>query len=153
MNAPAVPWTHKNVLRAVIEFTTPFLIGAGWGDGVADVTFAADANGLPALPGSSLAGVLRALYQDRFGEHATEALFGFQRRQEGAGSRLTVSWGCLHDEKNVPVEGIASPKRLNDPVLANAQAPTIRDHVRLTCRGAADAENSGKFDEHAVAAG
>ena len=150
MSAPAVPWTHKYVLRAVIEFTTPFLIGAGWGDGMADVTFVADAHGWPALPGSSLAGVLRALYQERHGVHAAEALFGFQRRQEGAGSRLAVSWGCLHNANNMPVEGRSCP---SDAVLANAQSPTVRDHVRLTCRGAADAENAGKFDEHAVAAG
>ncbi len=145
------PFTHRYVLRAVIEFTTPFLIGAGREGDVADVVFVADANGLPAIPGSSLAGVLRAAYRESGGD--ADRLFGFQRAKEGAGSRLAVSWGCLHDSADMPVEGLQSPKRLDDPVLAKAMSPVIRDHVRINHRGASDAEERGKFDEQAVCAG
>jgi CRISPR/Cas system CSM-associated protein Csm3 (group 7 of RAMP superfamily) len=51
------------------------------------------------------------------------------------------------------VEGLVESDRLNDPVLANAQVPTLRDHVRITHRGASDAAGHGKFDEQAVCAG
>ncbi len=145
--------THRYVLRGTLEFTTPFLVGAGRKGDVADAVFVADPNGLPAIPGSSLAGVLRARFQERHGEEATNRLFGFQRKDQGEGSRLAVSWGCLHDSRDVPVEGLVESDRLNDPVLANAQVPTLRDHVRITHRGASDAAGHGKFDEQAVCAG
>ena len=49
----------RYVARPTIEFTTPFLVGAGEEDFFSDAVFVADANGLPAIPGSSIAGVLR----------------------------------------------------------------------------------------------
>ncbi|NLF17973.1 MAG: hypothetical protein GX595_12095 [Lentisphaerae bacterium] len=150
----SVPSTHRYVLRAVIEFTTPFLVGAGRGGDVADAVFVADANGLPALPGSSLAGALRAAFHGA--GHSPEdenRLFGYQDGDTGAGSRLSVSWACIHDQHDRPVEGIVEPRRLDDPVLAMARVPTIRDHVRISHRGAADSSGHGKFDEQAVGAG
>lgn len=145
--------THRYVLRGTLEFTTPFLIGAGREGDVADAVFVADPNGLPAIPGSSLAGVLRARFRERYQEETTHRLFGFQQKDQGEGSRLAVSWGCLHDSQDVPVEGVADPERLDDPVLAHAQVPTLRDHVRITHRGASDAAGHGKFDEQSVCAG
>lgn len=146
-------YSHRYVLRAVIEFTTPFLVGAGKKGDIADAIFAADANGLPALPGSSIAGVLRARFHESFSESDEEQLFGFQKGDRGEGSRLSVSWGCIHDSRNMPVEGIVSLERLDDPVLAKALTPVIRDHVRINHKGASDAEEHGKFDEQAVCAG
>ena len=153
----SAPYPYRYVLRASIQFTTPFLVGAGRGDDVADAIFVSDANGLPALPGSSLAGVLRALFRKAYPSEERE-LFGFQDVQDdqdggGTGSRLSVSWGVIHDSQNRPVVGIVPASRLVDPVLARAQAPTLRDHVRLDHRGASDAEERGKFDEQALCAG
>jgi len=145
--------THRYVFRGTIEFTTPFLIGAGREDDVADLTFVSDSNGLPALPGTSLTGVLRALYTETYGDAEAAELFGFQKRDEGAGSRLVVSWGCLCDSENRPVEGIVDAARLADPVLREAREAHVRDHVRITHRGAADAAGYGKFDERALSAG
>jgi CRISPR/Cas system CSM-associated protein Csm3 (group 7 of RAMP superfamily) len=146
--------THRYVARATIEFTTPFLVGAGREGDVADAIFAPDPNGLPALPGSSLAGVLRAAFQSEHGEKEADNLFGFPDRKEGKGSKLTVSWGCIHDSNGVPVEGIIEKGRLdNDDVLQNALLPTLRDHVKINHLGASDADNHGKFDEQAVCAG
>ncbi len=145
--------THRYVLRAVIEFTTPFLVGAGKKGDVADAVFVSDANGFPALPGSGIAGVLRSRFEEAYGEEDTNCLFGFQKRDRGEGSRLTVSWGCIHNSDGVPMEGIVPPERYDDPVLAKAMAPSIRDHVRINHKGASSAEDRGKFDEQAVCAG
>jgi len=146
-------YTHRYVLRAVIEFTTPFLVGAGRKGDTADAVFVSDANGFPALPGSSIAGVLRARFRETFSADDEERLFGFQKGDEGEGSRLTVSWGCIHDCENAPVEGIVPLQRHDDPVLAKARIPSIRDHVRINHKGASSAEEHGKFDEQAVCAG
>jgi CRISPR/Cas system CSM-associated protein Csm3 (group 7 of RAMP superfamily) len=146
-------YTHRYVLRAVIEFSAPFLVGAGRKGDTADAVFVSDANGLPAIPGSSLAGVLRSRFREMFSEAETERLFGFQKRDQGEGSRLTVSWACIHNSANTPVEGIVPPEFRDDPVLVKAMMPSVRDHVRISHKGASSAEERGKFDEQAVCAG
>lgn len=147
-------YSHRYVLRGTIQFDTPFLIGAGRDDNVADAIFVADANGLPAIPGSSLTGVLRSLFRNTWGSEDENALFGFQERDEGKGSRLSVSWGALHDSRDCPVVGLVTDsKRWGDPLLTNARNPVLRDHVRINHRGASDAEEHGKFDERAVSPG
>ena len=147
-------YTHRFVLRATIEFTSPFHIGAGWAGDIADSIFISDANGLPAIPGSSLAGVLRKAFRSMYNDAVVEKrIFGFQEGNQGQGSRLTVSWACIHDQNNRPVEGIISPHRLDDPVLASARNPLLRDHVRINHKGASDSAERGKFDETAVCAG
>ena len=146
-------YTHRYVLRAVIEFTTPFLVGAGKKGDVADAVFVADAHGFPALPGSGIAGVLRGRFEEAYGKEDANRLFGFQKGDQGEGSRLTVSWGCIHNSDGVPMEGIVPLDKHDDPVLARAMAPSIRDHVRINHKGASSAEERGKFDEQAVCAG
>jgi len=56
--------THRYLARLTIEFETAFIIGGGQDDLLFDDVFVADANGLPTLPGSSLAGVLRHAWAD-----------------------------------------------------------------------------------------
>jgi CRISPR/Cas system CSM-associated protein Csm3 (group 7 of RAMP superfamily) len=146
------PWTKiypiRHLARVTLEFKTSFHIGAGREGEEADAEVVRDANGLPAIPGSSLAGVLRA----QMAAKQADDLFGFQNKAEGRGSRVLVSWGCIHDQHNKPVEGRQPADFLEkDAVLATAYAPTLRDHVRLGHRGAAVA--GGKFDELAVCAG
>lgn len=149
--ADAVKKPALFVARAVIEFETPFIVGGGKDDLFFDDVFVSDANGLPALPGSSLAGILRHAWKDA-GYGDGNDLFGFQSDDKGSGSPLSVSWGCIHDSKNVPVEGrIEDDVRLTDPVLAEAVLMTARDHVRIGHKGAT--ESGGKFDERSVSAG
>ena len=168
-------WRH--LARVVIELTTPIHIGAGREGERADAEIARDANGLPAIPGSSLAGALRAslVVSHPNDPGLADEIFGFQKaRKEGSlehadarGSSLTVSWACIHDSNDKPVEGIAKRQYLaSDPVLQAAMSPTIRDHVRISHLGSADAKQSpergnsrvgvgghGKFDEMAVCIG
>ncbi len=65
-----------------------------------DSALVTDANDLPAIPGSSLAGVLRHLWRGTYGSHThDDALFGYQSGNLGDASRLAISWGALLDSK------------------------------------------------------
>ena len=142
---------HRRVARVVIEFTTSFHVGSGEGGYGADALVVADANGLPAIPGSSLAGALKSTFiSNSQAEEAADELFGYQNKDEGHGSRLIISWAAIHNRKNQPVDGLLAASEMDDdPVLLQALQLQIRDHVRLHHRGAAE----DKFDEQPVAAG
>ncbi len=144
--------------RLVLEADSALSVSTGNPDGVFDSALVRDANGLPALPGTSVAGVLRHLWIDTWGggdEASAGALFG----DEGASSRLTVSWGALLDSRGRPAEGLLlgeQAKRLEQDelfkaVLDQADTPVLRDRVRLTHRGAA--ADTGKFDRSVLPAG
>lgn len=152
----------RHVARVTIELSVPMHIGAGreWGESDAGIVF--DGNGLPAIPGSTIAGVLRSAYLDAGGDaHSCKLLFGFQgsiisqgdrtSRGVGQGSRLSVSWGCIHDSEDKPVDRLVDAGRLEDEVLRNALRPGLRDHVRIDRCGVAAPQ--GKFDELVVCAG
>lgn len=143
-------FTHRYLARVTIQFETPFIIGGG-NDLFFDDVFVSDANGLPTLPGSSLAGILRHAWKDA-GHGEGEELFGCSG-SDGYGSRLSVSWGCIHNKDSRPVEGIITDRSIiaADPVLSEAKIMTARDHVRLNHKGAA--ADKGKFDERSVSAG
>ena len=140
------------VARVGIEFETPFIIGGGSDDLFFDDVFVADVNGLPALPGSSLAGILRHAWVEA-GHGDGNGLFGYQKGDKGQGSRLSVSWGCIHGSQNRPVEGILYDHLTiaTDPVLSEARLMSARDHVRINHKGTA--ADRGKFDERSVSAG
>lgn len=143
-------WTPTfELARVTLEFTSPFRIGAGGWDPLVDAFFATDANGLPALPGTSIAGVLRHAATDAWGKEAAERIFGFQERNDGRASCLRVSWGQVHGQDNQPVPFRGA--NLDDPVLAALAAGVVRDHVRIDVRGTAD--DAGKFDEQVAPAG
>ncbi len=148
--------SHIHIARLVLEADTALSIGTGNPDGVFDTALVRDANGLPAIPGSSLAGVLRHLWREEYGENSENAVFGYQQHDQGAASALSVSWGALLDSQGRPAEGLVfDQKRLQDPlyasVLQQIDAPVFRDRVRLGHKGAA-ADNA-KFDRAVLPAG
>lgn len=140
------------VARVTIEMETPFLVGAGEGDGLHDEVFVADANGLPTIPGESLAGVLRhalAAGTDPATDDRCRRCFGFQDGDDGEASAVTISFAQAHDSSDRPVPFRGA--RMNDPVLRALTAGVPRDHVRIGPHGAVDGR--GKFDELLVPAG
>jgi CRISPR/Cas system CSM-associated protein Csm3 (group 7 of RAMP superfamily) len=145
----------RYLARLVIELRTPLHVGAGREWGASDAGVVLEANGLPAIPGASIAGVLRS----GLDEVVANSLFGWQgpegqEQPDGCGSRLTISWACIHNQQDRPVYGLletGGPQ--NDVVLQNARQCPIRDHVRLTDRGVADVSGWAKFDETVVCAG
>ena len=142
-----------HLARLAIQADTAHGIQAGRGDNVHDVLLVRDANGLPAIPGSSLAGVLRHAYMRRHGSDAVDALFG-SIGDAGHPSWLCVDWGFVHDSRDRPREGLLDPDAIRaDELLAYLQQdkPIIRQRVRLDHRGAA--ADTGKFDVTLLPAG
>jgi len=150
MTAPQHPLRY--LARVTIQFETPFIIGGAQDDLLYDSVFVTDANGLPAFPGSSLAGILRHAWADA-GYGNGNDIFGFQKKKQGHGSRLSVSWGCIHNQEDRPVEGLIVDRTVlaKDPVLSESLVTTARDHVRINHKGTA--AKRGKFDERSVSAG
>lgn len=140
-----------DLARVTIELQAPLTIGTGGGDELRDSVCVTDAGGLPAIPGTSIAGALRrALGGDEGPDgEAMRALFGFQEQNQGASSRLEVSWAQVHGQDDRPVAFRSLPS--DDPVLAAVGAGVTRDHVRLNGAGVVD--DRGKFDETLVPAG
>lgn len=151
------------IARFVLETATPLSISTGAPDGVFDSALVRDANDLPALPASTLAGVLRHLHPDGHDAERTNALFGYQRPgmghgDNGQGSRLRVAWGALLDSKGEAVPPLAlgdeRAKLEKDPLLAPLLDPgraVVRNRVRIGPRGAAD--DRGKFDRTVLPTG
>lgn len=152
---PGLPCLH--VARVTIEAATALSVTTGLGASLYDTALVRDANGLPALPGTSIAGVLRSLYRSMHGRSSEESLFGHAEREREQPSHLQVSWGCFHDQNDQPVEGLllgGSRSKLADDALlawAHQDQPMTRDHVRLNDRGTA--EHGGKFDRAVLPAG
>ncbi len=156
------PHTTLHIARVVLEAETPLSITSGMPDATFDTTIVRDANGLPALPGSSIAGVLRRLCR-RVMPDQENALFGFQRAESshdeaGHPSRLLISWGAMIDSQGSAVEGLlmgGQAERTSDPLVSRAlkliDEPATRNRVRIGPRGAA--ENRGKFDRSVLPAG
>lgn len=169
------------IARLVLETCTPLSIASGRTDGIADNLIVRDANGLPAIPGSSLAGVLRHSYQRLYdlGKKEKEAfytneLFGSEKKtpvstdkktpktnneaETGCPSFVHVSWGCLHDKNDQPIEGLLDPDDScwqNDKIIKDAlqSIPIRREHVKLNHRGISDAKKQGKFDRISLTTG
>ncbi len=146
--------SHFCLARVTLEARSAHGIHSGQGDVTHDVLLVRDANGLPAVPGSSLAGVLRSAYRHHVGAEQADRLFGCRNQgsQAGQASFLTVGWALVHDSHDRPVEGLR-PDAADDPLLAFLlnDKPLVRQHVRLTHTGTAEA--TGKFDITLIPAG
>lgn len=127
-------------------------VRSGEADFIQDVVLLRDANGLPALPGTSLAGVLRHLYTTQYGEDKANQLFGFASGDEGHSSAISVGWALVHDSQNQVAEGLREDVQ-QDAVLyeLSQQHPIVRQRVRLDARGTA--ADTGKFDVSLIPAG
>ena len=144
-------WLAFDVAYVTIEMLTAFAIGAGKDDGLFDSVFVADANGLPCIPGESLAGVLRhavAGSNDPAKDEVCCKAFGFQARDEGQASLVRVSYAHVHNQADKPVPFISA---VDDAVLRFLRAGVGRDHVRIG--GDGTAVDKGKFDVLLVPAG
>jgi CRISPR/Cas system CSM-associated protein Csm3 (group 7 of RAMP superfamily) len=151
-NCPKVmnQYLHFQETEVTLELETPMHIGSGNREGGSDAGVVRDHNGLPAIPGTSLQGMLRSAFSE------PEKLFGRsgtnKERDNGRGGRVWLSWATAHNANGQPARGWLTPnQRDQDPVLRDAAAPFLRDHVKLNERGVAD--DRGKFDELVVSKG
>ena len=142
------------IARIVLEASAPLAIASGEPHLDHDVMLARDPNGLPTIPGTSLAGVLRSHLGGIIGAAAVKTLFGDDLNASDAPGpgRLAVGDALCLGVNGTPLDGLAVIPD-NDPVfecLARVQ-PVRRDHVRLNARGVVD--GAGKFTRAAVPRG
>lgn len=149
-----LPQTRLLQYRITLELTSPLAIGSGASNDLFDTPCARDANGLPVIPGTSLAGALRSLWVIQFGEAGAQQWFGMitPNSDEGRRSQLLLTWAHVHGADNKPVDGVVPATIIqNDPVLRQLVRLPHRDHVRLSHRGGA--ADTAKYDRSFVPAG
>ncbi len=133
-------YPYRTCARVIFTALTPLKIGSGNTNLVTDAMVCTDANGLPYIPGSSLAGILRHGLSDR----EKNAFFG----TENHGSTIVLSDANLVYEGGKVVEGLLPNKSHFLTMYSNLP---IRQHVRIGHSGSA--EKRGKYDEQVVFAG
>lgn len=132
---------YRFLARVVVEAVTPIAIGAGERNVVSDALVVVDSNGLPYIPGSSLAGVMRHEWEMAH----PEGLFGKHDAGDCWGSRVIVSDACLVGPEGRVMEGVQD---VTSEFLQKYKQLPVRQHVRINHSGVT--ESTGKFDEQVV---
>jgi CRISPR/Cas system CSM-associated protein Csm3 (group 7 of RAMP superfamily) len=141
--------------RVCLQLRSPMAIGSGLYDGLAVQPCVLDANGLPVIPATSLAGVLRSLMPAARRERLFGAAADVDLPENGA-SQLMISFAHIHDSGNAVVDGRVSRATLEQdailaPLVATAGTKPLRDQVRINPCGTVD--DMGKFERSIVPAG
>lgn len=139
-------YTHRFLARFIIELETPLALSSGKKDITTDALVALDVNGLPYLPGTSIAGVVRSIMDS----HKESSLFGFQNRKNACGSEIIFTEGKILDSKQNVVDGL-NINAFDDELLKEYRNLPIRQHASINSKGVT--KNTGKFDEQVVYAG
>ena len=144
--------SNRFLARIIIEAETPLSVKSGEKSVVTDAVVITDVNGLPYIPGSSIAGVLRHAWKDLKGEDEENNLFGFQKGEKGVGSRIIFSEARILNSEGEVMDGLLPPEAISsDNLLKHYVSLPIRQHVRIGHHGVA--EEHGKFDEQVVFTG
>lgn len=157
---PIYPIRH--VARFVIEARTPLMVGCGAKSVATDAEVATDVNGLPFIPGTTLAGVLRHAAEVSTSQVNNLWGFGADANRDhdgnrvgnpdgGHGAEIIFSGARLVGRDGKPVDGL-QPDLGADPFYRTLISDLpIRQHVRIGHRGTAD--DGGKFDNRVVLTG
>ena len=137
-------YKYRQLSRITLEAVTPLSIGSGNKDIKTDSVVAKDVNGLPYIPATTLAGLIR----HSLPEEEQRKWMGYQTKEESYGSQLILSEAKILSEFGKPIDGL-NPNE--DKITKLCQQLPIRQHVRINHQGTA--EKNGKFDEEIVPKG
>lgn len=143
-------YTHRFLARFVIEAKTPLAVGSGEKDITTDALVATDVNGLPYIPGTAIAGVVRSM----IGEESAKTFFGYQvpnKKKDGKGSEIIFTEAKILNSRGEVVDGLNIDAIDKDPLLKEYKELPIRQHARISEKGVT--VKGGKFDEQVVFAG
>ncbi len=133
---------YRFLARIIIEAKTPLNIGSGNKGIKSDSLVLRDLNGLPFIPGTTIAGLLRhTLGKDE------DKYMGSQQ----IGSPLIITEAKMLDCDGSVLDGIIPQEKLNSELLAHFRQLPIRQHAKIGHRGAT--LKGGKFDEEIVLKG
>lgn len=137
---------YRYLARIIIEAATPIVVKSGEKNILTDGVVLRDVNGMPYIPGTSIAGVMRHAWEDA--KMDVEKIFGFQKKKDGEGSKVIFTEARILDSEGKVVDGL---QQVSDSLLLEYKNLPIRQHVRMTHKGVA--ADKGKFDEEIVYAG
>ena len=133
---------YRFLARIIVEAKSPLNIGSGNKGIKSDSLVLRDINGLPFIPGTTIAGLLRhTLGKDE------ETYMGSQKM----GSPLIITEAKMLDNNCTVLDGILTQEKLNSPFLSSFRQLPIRQHAKIGHRGATI--KGGKFDEEIVLKG
>lgn len=141
--------TKVHLTRLVLETTSPMVISSGERETGFDNALARDANGLPYIPATAIAGVWRSLATQLDAAMAERWFGSLQQR-----SLLRLQPGFLHNSANKPVMGLQDPVALRaEPLFTRLLQPSPhhRDRVAINDRGVA--KDTAKFEQIMLPAG
>lgn len=137
---------YRYLARIIIEAATPIVVKSGEKNILTDGVVLRDVNGMPYIPGTSIAGVMRHAWNDVGMD--VRNIFGFQEKKDGEGSKVIFTEARILDSTGSVVDGL---QPVSDSLLLEYKQLPIRQHVRITEKGVA--ADKGKFDEEIVYAG
>ena len=151
-------YNHRLIARVTIEAETPLAVGSGKKSILTDAAINRDANGLPFIPGTTLAGLIRHAID----EELANRLMGFIKKEkdkngeyEVEGSRLIVTEAKLLNRNGKAIDGLLNLETACDDedraFLKDFKHAPIRQHAKINHRGVT--EDKGKFDEEVVPKG
>ncbi len=145
-------YTCRHIARLTVEAETPLAVGTGKGsDILTDAPVAKDVNGLPYIPATSIAGVLRHAmgYTE---DKADGNPFGYISKSDdkddsGHGSDIIFTDAVMVGKDGKALDGIQNIN-WDDDFYRYFQDLPVRQHVRINDKGTA--EDNGKFDNEVV---
>lgn len=143
------PYTRRAIARITLEAKTPLALGSGEGGIETDSEVATDINGLPYIPATTIAGVLR--HAAGVGFNSDSRLWGFQNGDDGHGSEIIFSEGRMVGKEGVAIDAQVSITDTDEFYKEYLKNMPIRQHVRIGHKGVA--EEHGKFDNRVVFCG
>lgn len=138
-------YRYRFLARVTMKAKTPVAIGSGEKDFLSDSLVITDMYGLPYIPGTTVAGVVRSIVDPL----KKDTLFGFQNEEAGRGSEIVFSEAKMLNSKGEVMDGIGVGTQ--DELCTKCMTLPIRQHVRINGKGTA--ADGGKFDEQVVFAG
>lgn len=150
---------YRFLARIIIEAKTPLNIGSGNKGIKSDSLVLRDINGLPFIPGTTIAGLLRHSITIERKENEKEKDYIIRLEKERSllmgsqeeGSTLIITEAKMLDSDGTVLDGILSQEKLNDSFLSTFRELPIRQHAKIGHRGAT--VKGGKFDEEIVLKG
>lgn len=132
----------RKIARVLVEAAVPLAVGSGEGNIMTDASVAVDFNGMPYIPGTAVAGVIRNALA---GHVYLDAFFGQVNGTVVEGSRLVVSDAKIVDFHGNVVDGMVVPDAALQSLYSDCP---VRHHTSIDGRGVA--RNRGKFDNQVV---
>lgn len=145
MNIIRSKYTHRLLARFIIEAETAMAVSSGAKGIYTDAAIIRDVNGMPYIPGTSIAGIIRSMIGSQKGDE-----FWGTKEDGGRGSEVTFTEGKIVNAKGEVIDGL-DLEACEDELLRHYSKLPVRQHVCITDKGVA--KEHGKFDQEVVYAG